>query len=257
MKIKSASHYVTNDVIYAMIKPAIKKDFRILDFGAGNGHMAQRIGNTAESAGIEPTSCIFPCEIVPEDFKYEKVKCTKIDTDSQIPFEENFFDIVYAIEVLEHTAKPYDFFMEAFRVLKPNGILIISVPNLMHILSRFSILFNGFATLYPPPSKKKKNAGRICGHIMPLTYSYFHYGLFIAGFDNVKFKADKKKKGCIFWAIILRPIHKFCSMIYDKNLKKYDSEVWEENAEIVHTMNSFDMLSSRSCIVSAQKIIIN
>ena len=52
--------------------------------------------------------------------------------------------------------------------------------------------------MYPPPSFQIKNAGRICGHIMPLNYAYFRYGLLKAGFKNVKFFSDRLKKRYIF-----------------------------------------------------------
>ncbi len=252
-KIKSASHAVTNKVIFDLISPLIKEGAKLLDFGAGHGHMSQKIGNEAESLGIDPTQCIYPCEIVPEAFEYDKVTCAKIEPDSKIPFADNFFDVIFAIEVLEHTPRPYDFFKEAQRCLKSGGTLIISVPNIMHILSRFSLLFNGFGQLFPPPSKHAKNAGRICGHIMPLSFPYFHYGLSKEGFGKVSFTWDRRKKSCLFWYFLFWPIFKLASRMYEGNLKKYDEELWFENKSLVPIMNSMDMLSSRSCIVVAQK----
>lgn len=253
-KIKSASHFATNDKIFSMVEPLLKNEIRILDFGAGNGHMSQRIGDKIAEMGFEPGECIYPCEIVPEIFEYEKVACRKIDTDSKIPFEDNSFDVVYAIEVLEHTLRPYDLIKEAYRVLKPNGLFILSVPNLSHLNSRFSMLVSGFGTLYPPPSKKEANAGRICGHIMPLTYPYFHYGFSIAGFEAVAFSVDKRKRSCLFWSVLLWPWLKLFAAICARNLKKYDESVWKENGELVYKMNSIDVLTSRSCIVSGKKL---
>lgn len=58
-----------------------------------------------------------------------------------LPFSENLFDCVVITEVLEHLITPYRALEEIHRVLKSNGILIISVPNnlnfsnlLMHLL---------------------------------------------------------------------------------------------------------------------------
>ena len=170
-----------------------------------------------------------------------------------IPFDDNFFDAIFAIEVLEHTPRPYDFLQEASRALKPNGTLIFSVPNIMHAKSRFSLFFNGFGEMFPPPSRHLKNAGFICGHIMPLSYPYFHYGLMKEGFSEVSLKTDRRKKSCLFWAILLWPVFRFCSMAYERKLRKYDEEVWQENKHLVSTMNSLATLTSRSCIVVAKK----
>lgn len=46
-----------------------------------------------------------------------------------IPFLDNTFDIVIATEVLEHLSSPRDTLQEIHRVLKFNGLLIVSVPD--------------------------------------------------------------------------------------------------------------------------------
>ncbi len=44
------------------------------------------------------------------------------------PFQNNEFDSVIANEVLEHVFSPSDFLSEIYRVLKPGGMLLITVP---------------------------------------------------------------------------------------------------------------------------------
>ncbi len=41
---------------------------------------------------------------------------------------DNFFDIVVCTEVLEHTFNPFDAVKEIYRILKPSGLLLASVP---------------------------------------------------------------------------------------------------------------------------------
>lgn len=255
MSIKSASHPVTNQVIFNLIKPLMKEGAKILDFGAGYGHMSQRVGTYAKEQSSDPAEVIFPCEIVPEEFQYEDVTCTRINPDSMIPFPDETFDVVYAIEVIEHTTRPYDLFREAARVLKPGGTLIISTPNPSHLISRFSNLFSGFPHLYPPPSKKVENAGRICGHIMVLTYPYLHYGCATAGLTDITFRTDRLKKGARFLASLLWPVLRFSTWRYLRNLRAYDASVWQENKDLVPVMNSLDMLASRSIIITARKAV--
>lgn len=46
----------------------------------------------------------------------------------RLPFDDETFDVVIAFECIEHMDSPYAFVLEAKRVLKPDGILICSVP---------------------------------------------------------------------------------------------------------------------------------
>lgn len=46
----------------------------------------------------------------------------------KLPFRNNSFDIALLIQVLEHVDSPDRIIKEAARVLKPNGVLILSVP---------------------------------------------------------------------------------------------------------------------------------
>jgi predicted SAM-dependent methyltransferase len=59
-----------------------------------------------------------------------------------IPFPDNFFEIVYHSQVLEHIPKEKagGFIKECLRVLKPNGILRIVVPDLENIVDEYKRL---------------------------------------------------------------------------------------------------------------------
>lgn len=56
-----------------------------------------------------------------------------------IPFEENTFDFVYHSHVLEHFSKEdgENLIYECFRVLKPNGVLRIAIPDLERIAKKY------------------------------------------------------------------------------------------------------------------------
>lgn len=251
--IRSASHRVTNQVIERLILERITPDSRILDFGAGRGHMCQRLGRWFKSKGVTPRERISACEIVPEEFEYRDVDCQRIGTDCRIPAESTSQDVVLAVEVLEHLPRPYDFMAEAARVLKPGGWVVLSLPNILHLVSRFQFLTCGFGQLFGPPSVEPRNAGRICGHIMPLSIPYLAYGLGRTGFEEIEFHADRVKRGALAASVALWPLLKLASWITDRELRRYDESVWAANRWLVWRVNQLDMLSSRSCIVVARR----
>ena len=253
MTIPSASLPITNATVFDILKPKVQENCRIFDFGAGRGHMCERLGEFAKDKGLQPRNCLVAGEVVPEIFEYRDTDCVKLGIHSEIPFPDNEFTAVYAIEVLEHTRRPYDFFDEAFRVLKPDGLLVFSVPNLMHLHSRLKFFFQGYGDLFGPPSSLKKNAGRTCGHIMPLNYACFHYGLTVSGFESIRTHIDRRKKSALSLSLILHPWLWLATRLRDLELRKFDEEVWMENRKLIFKMNSMDMLTSRSCIVSATK----
>ena len=46
-----------------------------------------------------------------------------------LPFKDERFDFLYAGQVIEHLHHPQEFLQEAYRVLQPNGFLLIDTPN--------------------------------------------------------------------------------------------------------------------------------
>ena len=104
-------------------------------------------------------------DISQEGFEATEVPFRRLNFNEPLPFDDQCFDVIYTIEVMEHLHRPYDLLKECFRVLKPGGSLIASTPNILNLQSRFRFLFTGFWDLYQPPSIDPANGGRICGHV--------------------------------------------------------------------------------------------
>ncbi len=56
------------------------------------------------------------------------------------PFENNFFDAITILAVLEHLFDPYEIITEIQRILKPGGELIIALPNIASFSNRIRLL---------------------------------------------------------------------------------------------------------------------
>lgn len=101
------------------IKQILPSGARILDWGAGNGDMVRLLNQSGfDCVGIDLYS-------VPKT-EQSLINAT-IET---APFEKESFDAITCIHVLEHIENPVKSIKKAFSLLKPNGILVIEVPNI-------------------------------------------------------------------------------------------------------------------------------
>lgn len=90
---------------------------------------------------------LFPrAAIVTLNIQKIKIPLQVIGDAHLIPFKDNSVDVVFAGEIIEHLFNPLKFVLEARRVLKPQGVFIITTPNLASLFNRLLIVF-GFSPL--------------------------------------------------------------------------------------------------------------
>jgi len=104
---------------------------RILDMGCGTGGMLERLHPMGEAWGIdvEPLALAFCRERLP-DLRVALASATAL------PFPANVFDTVVALDVLEHIEDHEAATREVFRVLRPGGTFIVTVPAYRFLWSR-------------------------------------------------------------------------------------------------------------------------
>ena len=103
---------------------------KVLDIGCRDGALWNYLGKEVQYMGIE----------IVKQFASQHVKTQDISKGTD--FENDTFDYVFCIEVLEHVKNPYFVLMEIKRILKPNGFLILSVPNPYHFKEIIWNIFN-------------------------------------------------------------------------------------------------------------------
>ena len=60
-----------------------------------------------------------------------------------MPYGNGFFDGACAWGIAEHMENPFHFIREVWRVLKPGGMFLFSLPNVSHLSSRLAFLRTG------------------------------------------------------------------------------------------------------------------
>ena len=101
-------------------------NFRILDVGAGKGRFASALRRMYPSEDFE----VFATDLSDKmlSFVPDNIQAFQASVTS-LPFPDNYFDVVFAIEVLEHVPIYEHAIVEIKRVLKPSGRIIIIDKN--------------------------------------------------------------------------------------------------------------------------------
>lgn len=99
-----------------------RKNNKILDIGAGGGALLSVFKEDNLCIGLDNEKK--NCELL------EKQGIKAILSDCiKMPFENEYFDLIIASEIIEHINDIDDFFNEIKRILKKEGELVIVVPN--------------------------------------------------------------------------------------------------------------------------------
>jgi ubiquinone/menaquinone biosynthesis C-methylase UbiE len=53
-----------------------------------------------------------------------------------LPFRNNVFDVVLALDVVEHLLNPVQFLNEIYRIMKENGVLLLTTDNTRFLLTQ-------------------------------------------------------------------------------------------------------------------------
>jgi SAM-dependent methyltransferase len=148
-----------------------------LDLAAGQGPLSHAL----QKKGFQVTAT----EVFPEQFKAPDVRCVKVNLNERTPFEDASFDLVLAVEIIEHLEAPRAFLREIFRILKPGGLVIVTTPNISSIPSRVFFLATGNFDLFIPDESRLKDAfsHEADGHISPIPNWMMRYFLKELGYQ--------------------------------------------------------------------------
>lgn len=119
--------YLRHLFAYEFAKDKISENSFVLEVGCGEGYgtnlLSQRSGKII-GLDVEKDT------IAHSSGKYEAENCLFRTYDGvKIPYEDNTFDTVISFQVIEHIQDDINYVSEIYRVLKRNGIFILTTPN--------------------------------------------------------------------------------------------------------------------------------
>ena len=130
---KSKIQFFYESRIRSIIKLILESDLpeksKILDLGCGGGNISLSLisyGFDVYSVDIKPKNLIW----FNKKAKINSMEsCPVISNACNLPFREHIFDCVVATEIIEHLYRPAIFIETIKKVLKNDGILVLSTPN--------------------------------------------------------------------------------------------------------------------------------
>ncbi|MBE0449074.1 MAG: class I SAM-dependent methyltransferase [Actinobacteria bacterium] len=148
-----------HDQLADIIRATLPEDSKILDYGAGEGALSQRLFDLGYR--------VYSVDIDRESFKAQ-TPFERLDFNNPadiVSFKKkhaNEFDLVLGIEVIEHVENPWQYIRDLKSLVKPGGWISISTPNITSWYSRVNFFFKGRFHQF-------ECGDRHYGHINPIT----------------------------------------------------------------------------------------
>lgn len=152
---------VSNAVPYVI--PYLKKSDKLLDVGLGPGTILRDFANyVGEVIGVEPTQELV--DIASSQPDLPSLVKFQLALVYNLPFEDNTFDIVHALQVVIHLAEPVKALKEMLRVCKPGGYVLLKDGDLKMMLiypEKYEQVITGFFQQRPRDLTTLAIAGRL------------------------------------------------------------------------------------------------
>jgi 2-polyprenyl-3-methyl-5-hydroxy-6-metoxy-1,4-benzoquinol methylase len=117
--------------------PPIQRDAQVLDIGCGTGAWLERLADAGFSNlhGIDQNV---------DDFRCARATASKANLDhDDLALGGRRFDLITAIEVVEHLENPGRLYTHIRELLAPGGYALLTTPNIHSLVSRLRHLVSG------------------------------------------------------------------------------------------------------------------
>lgn len=155
---------IRNKIILNKVKKLVKSDnITILNVGAATGRTSELLSEIGLVTSVEyDNDC---CEFLKNELNIDAIQ----SSITQLPFKDNEFDMVCALDVIEHVEDDQTAVNELLRVCKHGGNILLTVPALMSLWSYHDIV-NMHYRRYT-----RKQLLKLCKNIPQLRVNYTSY----------------------------------------------------------------------------------
>jgi len=143
-----------------------KSGFKLLELGCGRGEFLEAFQKEGlDCYGVDLSShCL-------ENNPNLKVSCVDV-VSVNLPYADNFFDVVYHKSFLEHFYSPDKIMKETLRVLKPCGQVIILTPDWA---SQMKTFYEDFSHCHPYTKDALRDLLEVFGFSNIKTENFYQY----------------------------------------------------------------------------------
>lgn len=237
---KKDKNYLLEEIIAIFCK---EKKGRVLDLGCGDGDYSVRL----KELGFDVKAADLDIARFKNSGKIDFQEC---DVSKKLPFADSSFDYILLAEVVEHLKNPYDVIREIGRVLKKEGKLVLSTPNVLNMKSRMRYLIEGSYEFFREPLlEQSHNPKEVIFnlHVIPWRYHELEYLLKDSGFliEKISTSIYEGHGWSVFLPLIRFQLHSKESRARKKKSLDY--------SRINKILLSPEILFGRHLIITAKK----
>lgn len=175
-------------------------------------------------------------DLFPGFMKLNEVKAEFADLSEVLPIESSSVDYILCQEGIEHIPNQLKVLEEFNRVLKKDGVLLITTPNYSHVRARLShlLLESDYWKRMPPTEMdsiwfaENESSKLYFGHLFILGVQHFQSLLTLAGFKtNRRIKTDLGNSSLII-GLVLYPLFTFVTLLSYMIYKRKNTHIEQE-----------------------------